>query len=276
MLHLGQLNQLTILRRTSVGIYLGDDEGNDILLPNKYCSDDMLIGEMTEVFVYKDHEQRWVATTLRPMAMINEFAYLRVKSASEVGAFMDWGLEKDLFVPFREQNQKMAQGQSYVVYLYEDKQTQRLVASAKLNRFFQNENIEIPPGSQVDLLVYETTPMGYNVVVDQRYKGLVYHGDVFKSIQVGDQLKGYVKLIREDGGIDISLQPKGVKRLEEGAERILQYLKTHKGYVALTDKSDAEDIKAALNMSKKNFKQSVGILYKQRMIRLEVDGIHLI
>jgi len=276
MLHIGQPNQLTILRKTSVGLYLGDEEGNDILLPNKYCTDEMHIGERVNVFVYKDHEQRWVATTLTPRAKINEFAFLRVKSASDVGAFLDWGLEKDLFVPFREQNQKMVQGQSYVVYLYEDKQTQRLAASAKLNRFFQNDEIDIPPGSEVNLLVYETTPLGYNVVVDQRFKGLVYHGDVFKSIQVGDQLRGYVKLIREDGGIDISLQPKGVKRLEEGAERILHYLKSHKGFVALTDKSDADAIRITFNMSKKNFKQSVGILYKQRMIRLEENGIYLL
>ena len=276
MLKLGQYNTLEILRKTSVGFYLGDDEGNDILLPNKYCSDEMEPGQSIEVFVYKDHEQRWVATTLTPLVKVNEFAYLRVKSVSDIGAFLDWGLEKDLLVPFREQNIKMERGQSYVIYLYEDVQTQRLVASAKLNKFFKNENIDIDPGSLVDLLVFETTPLGFNAVVEQQYKGLIYHTDVFQKINIGDQLQGYIKLIREDGGIDISLQAKGVKRLESGSEKILDYLKKNKGYVNLSDKSTPEEILAKFQMSKKNFKQSVGILYKQRLISIESDGIHLV
>lgn len=276
MLKLGLYNKLEILRKTSVGLYLGDNEGNDILLPNKYCSPDMVIGDSIEVFVYKDHEQRWVATTLTPLVKANEFAYLRVASVSEIGAFLDWGLEKNLLVPFREQNIKMERGQSYVVYLYEDPHTQRLVASAKLNKFFKNDNIEIAPGSFVDLLVFETTPLGFNAVINQRYKGLIYHTDVYQKISIGDQLQGYIKLIREDGGIDISLQPKGVKRLESGSEKILDYLKSHKGFVNMNDKSSPEEILAKFQMSKKNFKQSIGILYKQRLIRIESDGIYLV
>jgi len=274
MLKIGEQNQLRILRSTSVGFYLGDEEGNDILLPNKYCSEDFDIDDVIDVFVYKDHEQRWVATTLTPMVRIHEFAYLNVKSSSPIGAFLDWGLEKDLFVPFKEQNQKMVTGQSYVIYLYEDKQTERLVATTKLNRYFKNDSIEIAPGSEVDLLVFETTPLGFNVVVNQLYKGLIYHTEIFKPIAVGDQLKGYVKLIREDGGIDISLQPKGVKRLEEGAERIMNYIERNKGFLELTDKSDPALIMKKLQMSKKNFKNSIGILYKQRLIRLEPNGIY--
>lgn len=276
MLKLGQHNTLEILRKTSVGLYLGDQEGNDILLPNKYCSPEMEIGSNIEVFVYKDHEQRWVATTLSPAVEINEFAYLRVKSISDIGAFLDWGLEKDLFVPFREQNIKMERGQSYVIFLYEDPQTQRLVASAKLNRFFQNDKIDIAPGSLVDLLVFETTPLGFNVIIDQRFKGLIYHADIYQKINIGDQLQGYIKLIREDGGIDISLQAKGLKRLETGAEKIIEHLKQNKGYVNLTDKSSPEEILSKFQMSKKNFKQSVGILFKQRLIRIETDGIYLL
>lgn len=276
MLKLGQHNTLEILRKTSVGLYLGDQEGNDILLPNKYCSPEMEIGANIEVFVYKDHEQRWVATTLSPAVKVNEFAYLRVKSISDIGAFLDWGLEKDLFVPFREQNIKMERGQSYVIFLYEDPQTQRLVASAKLNRFFQNDKIDIAPGSLVDLLVFETTPLGFNVIIDQRFKGLIYHADIYQKINIGDQLQGYIKLIREDGGIDISLQAKGLKRLETGAEKIIEHLKQNKGFVNLTDKSSPEEILSKFQMSKKNFKQSVGILFKQRLIRIETDGIYLL
>jgi predicted RNA-binding protein (virulence factor B family) len=276
MLKLGQHNTLEILRKTSVGLYLGDQEGNDILLPNKYCSPEMEIGSNIEVFVYKDHEQRWVATTLSPAVKVNEFAYLRVKSISDIGAFLDWGLEKDLFVPFREQNIKMERGQSYVIFLYEDPQTQRLVASAKLNRFFQNDKIDIAPGSLVDLLVFETTPLGFNVIIDQRFKGLIYHADIYQKINIGDQLQGYIKLIREDGGIDISLQAKGLKRLETGAEKIIEHLKQNKGFVNLTDKSSPEEILSKFQMSKKNFKQSVGILFKQRLIRIETDGIYLL
>lgn len=276
MLKLGQHNTLEILRKTSVGLYLGDQEGNDILLPNKYCSPEMEIGSNIEVFVYKDHEQRWVATTLSPAVKVNEFAYLRVKSISDIGAFLDWGLEKDLFVPFREQNIKMKRGQSYVIFLYEDPQTQRLVASAKLNRFFQNDKIDIAPGSLVDLLVFETTPLGFNVIIDQRFKGLIYHADIYQKINIGDQLQGYIKLIREDGGIDISLQAKGLKRLETGAEKIIEHLKQNKGFVNLTDKSSPEEILSKFQMSKKNFKQSVGILFKQRLIRIETDGIYLL
>lgn len=251
MLKLGQYNTLEILRKTSVGFYLGDNEGNDILLPNKYCSDEMEPGQSIEVFVYKDHEQRWVATTLTPLVKVNEFAYLRVKSVSDIGAFLDWGLEKDLLVPFREQNIKMERGQSYVVYLYEDAQTQRLVASAKLNKFFKNENIDIAPGSLVDLLVFETTPLGFNAVVEQQYKGLIYHTDLFQKINIGEQLQGYIKLIREDGGIDISLQAKGVKRLESGSEKILDYLKKNKGYVNLSDKSSPEEILGQISNEQK-------------------------
>lgn len=275
MLNIGQINTLQILRTTSVGMYLGDEEGNDILLPNKYIQPEFEIDDKIDVFVYKDYEQRWVATTLKPYVQINEFAFLKVKSASPIGAFLDWGLEKDLFVPFKEQNQKMEQGRSYVIYLYEDLQTERLVATTKLNRYFKNNELDIEPGTEVDLLVFETTPLGFNVVVEGKYKGLIYHSDIFQKVTIGDQLKGYIKLIREDGGIDISLQAKGVKQLEVGSEIIMNYLKKNKGILKLTDKSDAEEIMQILKMSKKNFKKSVGMLYKQRLIVLEKETILL-
>jgi hypothetical protein len=275
MLNLGVYNQLTILRRTSVGMYLGDEDGNDVLLPNKYIEETFQVGDVVEVFVYKDYEQRWIATTLKPYIQLHQFAFLRVRDVSPTGAFVEWGLEKDLLVPFKEQNTKMQAKQSYVVYLYKDEETERLVASCKLNRFLQNENLSISAGEEVDLLVFETTALGFNVIINQQHKGLIYHTEIFQPIHIGDQLRGFVKLIREDNGIDISLQPKGVQRLEEGAEKLINYLKKHKGFLPLTDKSEPDDILKLLQMSKKNFKKSLGILYKQRLVRLENDGTYL-
>lgn len=272
---LGQYNTLTVLRKTSVGLYLGDDEGNDVLLPNKYILPEYEIGKKIEVFVYKDYEQRWVATNLKPEVCLHEFAYLRVRSSNDIGAFLIWGLEKDLFVPFREQRHKMIAGQSYVVYVTTDEQTQRLIASSKLNKYLSNGELTVDVGQEVELLVFETTPMGYNVIVNQKHKGLIYHDEVFKPVHVGDHLKGFVKTIREDNSIDISLQAKGMVRLEAGAEFILNYLQSHKGFLSLTDKSSADDIALHLQMSKKTFKRSVGILYKQRLISLEEKGIRL-
>lgn len=276
MFKIGEYNTLRIDRTTSVGFYLTDDEGNDVLLPNKYIKDDFNINDTIEVFLYKDYEQRWIATTLKPWIQIGEFASLRVRSATDNGAFLECGLEKDIFVPHREQSIKMLEGYRYVVYLYEDKQTNRLVASSKVNRFFQNENLDLQGGEEVDLLIFETTPLGFNAIVNQKYKGLIYHNEIFQDVKVGNKLKGYVKNIREDNSIDISLQPKGIKRLEEGAETILQYLKTHQGILHLTDKSAPEQIVSLLNMSKKNFKNSIGILYKQKLILLNEKNISLI
>jgi uncharacterized protein len=277
MFSIGQINKLRILRTTSVGMYLGDEDGNDVLLPNKYVSEDFHIDDEIDVFVYKDYEQRWVATTLTPYAQLNEFAYLRVRSVSAHGAFMEWGLEKDLFVPFREQRIKMEEGRRYVIYIYEDEETQRLAASSKLNRYLDNNDLSIQAGEQVDLLVFETTPLGYNAIINQKHKGLIYHSEIFQPVEIGDSLKGYVKLIRgEDGGIDISLQPKGVKRLAEGTEIILDYLKKQKGFMPFNDKTDPMLIQKTFNISKKNFKNSLGILYKQRLVRIEHEGVHLV
>lgn len=276
MLVLGQINSLTILRSTSVGMFLGDEDGNDVLLPNKYVEEEMSIGDTIDVFVYKDFEQRWVATTLTPFIKANEFGYLRVRHATEIGAFLECGLEKDVFVPFKEQTQKMLVGHKYVVHLYVDKQTERLVASAKINRFLSNENLTVDVGDEVNLLIFETTPLGFNAIINQKHKGLIYHNEIFQDIQIGDELKGYIKILRDENAIDISLQPKGRQRLEEGAEFILEYLKKHKGFLPLHDKSDADEIVSLLKMSKKTFKKSVGTLYKARLVKLEENGVRLV
>lgn len=277
MFILGDYNTLRILRQTSIGLYLGDEEGQEVLLPKKYCPRDAAPGQHMQVFLYKDHEQRWIATTLKPLVRCKQFAFLRVKSVSSIGAFLDWGLEKDLFVPFREQTHKMQEGERHVVYVYEDPKSGRLTASAKINRYITDDAGDGPePGQEVNVLVYGITPLGYNVIVNQTFRGLVYHDEVFREIRIGDCLKGYVKMVRDDGRLDISLQPKGLNRLEEGSEVILNYLKNNKGFLKLTDRSDADDIRSILHMSKKNFKQSLGILYKGRKVELKEDGVYLL
>ena len=276
MLKIGEQNQLKILSSTSVGFYLGDEEGNDILLPNKYCSEDFDIDNVIDVFVYKDHEQRWVATTLTPLVRIHEFAYLKVKSSSPIGAFLEWGLEKDLFVPFKEQKQKMIEGHNYVVFIYLDELTDRIVASSKINKFISNEVLEVEQGEEVDLLVYNETDLGFTCVINGIHKGLIYHNDVFTDLAVGDSVKGYVKLIREGNLIDLSLQKVGFKHVLSSTEKILEYLIAHDGYLELTDKASPDLIERRFDMSKATYKKSIGILYRQRKITLHPDGVRLV
>lgn len=277
MFKLGKFNKLKVLRSTSVGLYLGDEDGNDVLLPNKYVKPEFQIDDIVEVFVYKDYEQRWIATTLIPYIKMNQFAFLKVKSVSVHGAFLDWGLEKDLFVPFKEQTHKMNEGKRYVVYMYKDEHTDRIVATMKLNRYLSNEDENYKLNEKVNLLIFETTPLGFNAIINHKHKGLLYHSELQKSIRVGEKHVGYIKAVREDNGIDLSLEPLGMQRLEEGSEKILNLLQqTNKKFIALTDKSSPEDIYSITQMSKKTFKSSIGILYKMKRISLDDDGIRLL
>jgi predicted RNA-binding protein (virulence factor B family) len=275
MLHLGVKNTLKILRGTSVGMFLGDDEENDVLLPKKYVPENAIVGDDIEVFIYKDSEDRIIATNLEPKIQLNEFACLQVKAVTAIGAFLDWGLEKDLFVPFREQNKKMEEGKWYAVYLYLDDETDRLVASCKVNRYFEKENIDLKIGQEVDLLIFEETDMGLNAVINNKYKGLIYENEIFQRVKVGSRTKGFIKNIREDKRIDLSLQKQGYESIEPNAERILNKLKSNNGFLDITDKSDANYVMYQLEMSKKTFKKAIGALYRQRIVRLEDDGIYL-
>lgn len=277
MLKLGEYNRLTIDRNTSVGFYLTDGEGNDVLLPKKYIRPGFKIGSEVDVFVYKDYEHRWIATTLRPYIQLHQFANLKVKAVSEQGAFLDWGLEKDLFVPFREQTIKMKEGHRHVVYLYIDEQTHRLVASAKLNRFFDADTSSLQMNDQVEGILFETTPLGFNVAFSHRYKGLLYHADLRRNLRIGERVTAWVRQVREEGGVDLSLEPLGLQRLEDGAEKILEILQNSRsGFLKLTDQSSPDEIQRMVDMSKKTFKRSVGILYKLKKIALEEQGIRLI
>lgn len=276
MLFIGKYNTLTILRRTSVGLFLGDVEGEEVLLPNKYVTDDMEVDDDIRVFVYNDSEDRPVATTETPKVIRNEFAFLQVKDVNEYGAFLDWGLEKDLFVPYREQNGTMRVGEWHLVYLYLDRKTSRLSASAKVAKFLDNSRLIVDEGDEVDIIIWERTDLGYNVIVNQFHKGLIYENELFRQVSIGDQLKAYVKRVREENKLDISLEKQGYESVEPNAERILEALKKEGGYLNLSDNSAPEEIRRRLEMSKKTFKKAIGGLYKRGLIQIQDQGIRLI
>lgn len=281
MIEIGKYNTLTILRDTKVGLYLGnpteDPEGiHDVLLPNKYVPNDFEIDDEITVFVYLDHEERPVATTLEPYIFLNEFALLRVNYINEFGAFMNWGMEKDLFVPFKEQARPMEQGKRYLVYMYMDEKTNRLVASSKLNQFLKNEDITVEVGEEVDLIVSHITDLGINVIINEKHKGLLYKNEVYDDLRTGDRIVGFIKTIRPDGKIDVSVRKLGFESIEPSSQIILDELKASRGFLRLNDDSHPEDIKTVLKMSKKTFKKAIGLLYKQKLIDIKDDGIHLL
>lgn len=273
---IGQFNTLTIDRDTQVGLFLTNGK-EDVLLPNKYVPKVFEIGEEMTVFVYLDHEERPVATTLVPYIFLNEFALLRVNYINQIGAFMDWGMEKDILVPFKEQARPMEKGKRYLVYLYMDEKTNRLVASSKTNQFLDNENITVEKGEEVDLIISHITEIGINVIINQKHKGLVYKDEVYDdAIRTGDKMKGYIKLVRPDGKIDVSLHKQGFENIEPNSEIIMNELRASRGFLRLNDNSNPEDIKTVLKMSKKTFKKAIGLLYKEKLIEIKEDGIYLV
>ena len=273
-MNIGQYHLLTVDRITNPGAYLTDGT-DDVLLPTKYIPGGTKKGDKLKVFVYRDSEDRIICTTQKPYAKVNEFAYLKVRDAGNVGAFMYWGIDKDLLVPFREQKNKLKKGQWCLVYLFLDEKTDRLAATAKVAKYFHSE-VDLEEGAEVDLLITNTTDLGVNVVVNNKFKGLIFENDLFHDVLEGDRIKGFVKAIRKDGKIDVSLRKEGLENLELGAQQILDELNKNKGFLPLHDKSDPEEIQSLLQMSKKNFKRSVGILYKKKLIRIGSDGIELI
>ena len=278
MIEIGKYNTLTILRDTKVGLFLGNgNEAEDILLPNKYVPNKFEIGDELTVFVYLDHEERPVATTLEPYILLNEFALLRVNYTNQVGAFMDWGMEKDILVPFKEQARPMEKGKRYLVYLYMDEKTNRLVASSKTNQFLSNDELTVSKFEEVDLIVSHITEIGINVIINEKHKGLLYKDEVYDdSIRTGDRLRGFIKTIRPDNKIDVSLQKFGYDNIEPNAQIILDELRASRGFLRLNDNTHPEDIKTVLKMSKKTFKKAIGSLYKDKLIEIKDDGIYLI
>ncbi|MEP7196456.1 MAG: S1-like domain-containing RNA-binding protein [Saprospiraceae bacterium] len=275
MLELGIYHDLEILRNTSVGLYLGE-EGSEVLLPNKYVPENYNIGDVLRVFVYLDSHERIVATNIDPLISLHKFAFLKVTQISEFGAFLDCGLEKDLFVPFQEQAERMEIHKYYVVYCYLDSFTNRLLGSSKTNRFLSNQNLSVKRGDEVDLLVSHQSELGYNVIVNDLHKGLIYMDEIYRPLNIGDRIKGTIKLIRPDNKLDISPTALAYKIIEPNAAIILEKLKEKDGKLDVHDGSPPEKIYTLLGMSKKNFKKALGNLYKQKLIVLKEDGIELI
>ena len=276
MIELGKFNTLKILRDTDPGLFLGDDEDNEVLLPNRYVPADFKIDDFLDVFVYLDNEERLVAVTDTPYIQKGEFALLRCNAVNEYGAFLDWGMVKELFCPFREQAFKMKKGGWYLVYCYLDEKSDRLVASSKTNRFLDNSVLSVALYDEVDLIVSHPSELGMNVIVNKRHLGLIFKGDIFKDLSIGDRLKGIVKKIRPGNKMDIGLSQIGYRNIEPSAQALLELINNHDGFLDITDKSSPEAIKSVVQMSKKSFKKAVGALYKKRLIRLESDGIYLV
>ena len=274
-MNLGQYNSLSILRETDPGLFLGDEQGNEVLLPHKYKPEQYEIGQRLEVFVYLDNQQRPIATTQEPYVTLNHFAYLRCCEVNHHGAFMDWGLVKQLFVPFREQARPMKSGHWYVIYLYLDPKTDRLVGSSKTNRFLSQEGMSVKKFDACEILVTHLTEKGANVIINERHQGLIYIDDIFEDIRSGDRLTAYVKKVRDDNKVDIVLQPLGYKSIEPNAEYILQELEAAGGFLPLSDHSTPDLIRQELGMSKKLFKKAIGFLYKEKRITIAEDGISL-
>ena len=276
MLNIGNYNTLKIIKILSFGAYLDGGEGKEILLPTRYVPDGAQVGDEVEVFIYHDNEGRLIATTLHPKAVVGEFAFMQVKSVNTMGAFLDWGLMKDLLVPYKEQKLTMREGKWYLVYVRLDHVTGRVMASARIEKFLNN----IPPkyefNQEVSLLVADDTEIGYKVIVNNLHWGMVYHNQVFQRLEKGEHLKGYVKEIREDDKLDISLTPLGYQKVDGIAQTILQALQMQNGFLPVHDKSDPEVIYSLFRCSKKAFKQAIGALYRQHRIALEPDGIRLI
>lgn len=276
MIQLGKVNRLQIVKFVDFGLYLDGGEGVEILLPRRYVTDEMKEGDEIDVFVYADSEDRLVATTETPKAMVGEFAFLQVAAVNNVGAFMDWGLMKDLLVPFREQKVRMEKGRYYVVYIYVDDNSKRIVASAKLDKFLDNKIPQYEPNDEVEIIVTKKTDLGYKVIVDNLFWGMIYHNEIFKDINIGEVHKAYVKNIRDDQKIDVILTSnKGKDRVDTVADEILDFLKINNGFMKFNDSSSPEEIKKQFKCSKKDFKKSIGLLFKKGIVTITDDGVKL-
>ena len=276
MLKLGDYNHMKVVKEVDFGIYLdGGDEG-EVLMPKRYVPEGCKPGDELDVFLYLDQDEKLIATTQTPLAKVGDFAYLKVAWVNEYGAFLDWGLMKDLFCPFREQKMKMEIGNSYIVHVHLDDESYRIVASAKIERYLSTDTPKYRHGNEVDLLIWQKTELGFKVIIDNQYAGLVYKDQIFKNIHTGDRMKGYIDIVRTDGKIDVTLQPTGRKMTESLSETLLEYIKKHNGVCRLTDKSAAEDIYNEFQVSKKNFKKAVGDLYKRRLITIGDDALRLV
>ena len=260
------------------GLYLDGGREGDILMPQKYVPEHVRVGDEITCFIYLDQEERPIATTEQPLAKVGDFAYLECAWVNEYGAFLHWGLTKDLFCPFREQKRKMEIGYRYIVHVHIDEESYRIVASAKVERYLKEDMAakHFKRNEEVDILIWQKTELGFKVIVNNQYPGLIYQDQIFKSIHTGDRMKAYVAQLRTDGKLDITLQPTGIAAAEDFSSVLLRYLKENNGYCVLGDKSDPEAIKHQFQVSKKVFKKAIGDLYKKHLITIAADGLHLV
>lgn len=275
MIKIGKTNNLKVVKKVDFGLYLDGGESGEILLPKRYVDESMEVGDELDVFIYCDSEDRLVATTEKPLIEVGEFGLLKAVEVNRVGAFMEWGLQKDLLVPFREQSQEIRVGGSYVVYAFLDNATKRIVGSTKLNKYVGNRIPRYSEGDTVDILAVHKTDLGYKVIIDNLFWGMIYNNDLFDPLSPGDRIPAYVKTVREDGKIDVTLRERGGERVFQLANRIMGYLRDAGGEMALSDSSSPEEIKAVFQCSKKDFKKALGYLYKKGKILIADGGVTL-
>lgn len=276
MAEIGKINTLEVVRETDNGFYLDGQNLGEILMPRKFITDEVRNQGWADVFVYTDSEDRLVATTETPLVKVDEFAFLNVVAVTRFGAFLDWGLPKNLLVPFREQRANMVEGRSYLVYVFLDLQTNRIAATAKIDKYLDNTPPEYKIGEEVDLLIAEETDLGFKAIINSEHWGILYKNQLYKPVKTGDRMKGYVNKVRDDEKIDLLPEKPGYEKVDAISQKILDELKQNRGFMAVTDNTSPEMIKALFGISKKNFKKAIGSLYKSRMITFNSDGIRLV
>lgn len=276
MAEIGKYNTLKVIKKVDFGMYLDGGEGEEILLPKRFVPRGIHEGDDLEVFLYHDSENRIIATTQKPKGILGDIVMLEAVEVTKQGAFLDWGLMKDLFMPLSQQESKLIKGERYLVMIYKDEQTGRLAATERISRFLSNDHIDLEEMQPVDLVVQRESDIGYVVIINNKYTGLLHYNEVFRGLDVGDKEHGFVKKIREDNKIDVSLGEPGYKRVTNETDVVLDKLRQNDGYLPFHDKSDAEDIYNEFGMSKRTFKMIIGALYRQRKIELTKTGIKLI
>lgn len=274
-IELGKFNQLEVVKEVDFGLYLDGGEEGEILLPTRYVPEGCQVGDMLNVFLYLDIDERLIATTLTPLVQVGQFACLEVAWVNQFGAFLNWGLMKDLFVPFSEQKMKMQVGRKYVIHAHLDDESYRIVALAKVERYLSKDIPDYAPGTEVDILIWQKTDLGFKAIIDNKHSGLLYENEIFCTLETGMQMRAFVKQVREDGKVDLILQKPGFEKIDDFSKTLLDYIKEHGGRIHLNDKSPAEDIYDTFGVSKKTFKKGVGDLYKKRLISLQENGITL-
>ena len=276
MINIGKINTLKVLRKVDFGIYLEGEEFDSILLPKRYVPDNCEVDDEIDVFIYFDSDDRIIATTETPYAMVDDTVLLKVIAVNSVGAFLDWGLPKDILVPYSEQSKKMQEGESYVVKIYFDDNTNRIVASSRVERFLANDlPEEFVTGYEVELMICDESDMGYKALVDEFWMGILYKNEVYEKLEIGQKINGYIKKVREDKKIDLTLYKSGYGRITDLTGKILDELEKNNGFIKVTDKSSPEVIHKMFGASKKSYKKAIGALYKKRIIELEKDGVRL-